>query len=113
MPILIATAVVLAGAFALWRSSSVAAGRDGSPQAFARRLGSAVKAAATSFQTSHNQKLSVEEARALLGVNEQAGRDQIEAAYRRLMLRAHPDVGGTSALAAQITAARDRLIKMS
>jgi curved DNA-binding protein CbpA len=53
------------------------------------------------------------EARAQLGVNETATAAQIEAAYRRLMLRAHPDQGGTNALAAKLTAARDLLIKKS
>ncbi|HWD67281.1 MAG TPA: DnaJ domain-containing protein [Caulobacteraceae bacterium] len=48
-----------------------------------------------------------------MGVNETATAAEIEAAYRRLMLRAHPDQGGTDALATKLTAARDRLIKKS
>jgi DnaJ-domain-containing protein 1 len=50
------------------------------------------------------------EAAATLGVAETAGRDEIEAAYRRLMFRVHPDQGGSAALAAQINAAREALL---
>jgi hypothetical protein len=49
-------------------------------------------------------------AAATLGVAETAGRDEIEAAYRRLMFRVHPDQGGSAALAAQINAAREALL---
>jgi hypothetical protein len=46
------------------------------------------------------------EAASLLGVDEGAGREEIEAAYRRLMFRVHPDQGGAAGLAAQLNAAR-------
>ena len=46
------------------------------------------------------------EAAALLGVGIDASPPEVEAAYKRLMLRTHPDVGGTTGLAAQINAAR-------
>jgi hypothetical protein len=46
------------------------------------------------------------EAAATLGVSDGAGRDEIEAAYRRLMFRVHPDQGGAPGLAAQLNAAR-------
>ena len=49
--------------------------------------------------------------RSMLGVAETASRDEIEAAYRRLMLRAHPDKGGSAGLAAQLNAARERLLR--
>jgi DnaJ-class molecular chaperone len=39
-----------------------------------------------------------------------AGPDEIQAAYVRLMRAVHPDAGGTSGLAAQLNAARDRLL---
>ena len=51
------------------------------------------------------------EARSILGVGPQADRAEIQAAYRRLMPRAHPDQGGSAGLAAQLNAARDRLLK--
>jgi hypothetical protein len=54
--------------------------------------------------------MSLSEARAILGVSAGATHPEILAAYRRLMQRAHPDHGGSAGLAAQINAARDRLI---
>ncbi len=55
-------------------------------------------------------KMSVQEARDILGVAPTATRAEIEAAFRRLMLRAHPDHGGSAGLAAQINAARETLL---
>jgi hypothetical protein len=55
--------------------------------------------------------MSETDARSVLGVGPDAGREEIEAAYRRLMQRAHPDRGGSAGLAAQLNAARDRLLK--
>ena len=55
--------------------------------------------------------MSLDQARAILGVVPGATRAEIEAAYRHLIHRAHPDQGGTSGLAAQLNAARDRLVK--
>jgi hypothetical protein len=55
------------------------------------------------------EAMSLAEARAILGVGPQADEAEIRAAYTRLMRRAHPDQGGTSGLAAQVNAARDRL----
>lgn len=51
------------------------------------------------------------EARSLLGVRADATADQVNAAWRRLMARAHPDQGGTDGLAARLNAARDRLLR--
>lgn len=52
----------------------------------------------------------LEEARAILGVGPDATEDEIQEAYTRLMRMAHPDAGGTTGLAAQLNAARDRLL---
>lgn len=56
-------------------------------------------------------ELSANEARSILGVDAKAGPDEIQAAYARLIRLAHPDKGGTAGLAAQLNAARDRLLK--
>lgn len=56
-------------------------------------------------------RMSLDEARAILGVAPEATRAEIQAAYTRLMRMAHPDKGGTSGLAAQLNAARDRLLR--
>ena len=53
---------------------------------------------------------SLTEARSILGVGPQASREEIQAAYARLIRMAHPDTGGTAGLAAQLNAARDRLL---
>lgn len=55
--------------------------------------------------------MSEQQARSLLGVSPAASAAEIKAAYAKLMRVAHPDRGGTSGLAAQINAARDRLLK--
>lgn len=57
------------------------------------------------------EKLSDSEARSILGVGPNASKDEIQAAYSRLMRSVHPDRGGTDGLAAQLNAARDRLLK--
>jgi hypothetical protein len=53
---------------------------------------------------------SLTEARSILGVGPEASRDDIQSAYARLIRLAHPDKGGTAGLAAQLNAARDRLL---
>ena len=57
------------------------------------------------------ERLSEAEARAILGVSADATPQEVQAAWRRLMARAHPDQGGTEGLAARVNAARDRLLK--
>ncbi len=51
-----------------------------------------------------------DEALAVLGLTEGATPDDIRAAYRRLIQRMHPDVGGTADLAARINRAKDVLL---
>jgi hypothetical protein len=55
--------------------------------------------------------LGISEARALLGLPVDADEQAIRAAHRRLIATVHPDRGGTEALAAQINAARDLLLR--
>jgi hypothetical protein len=57
------------------------------------------------------ESMSDAQARSLLGVEPGATPVEIRDAYKRLMQRAHPDKGGTAGLAAQLNAARDRLLK--
>jgi hypothetical protein len=55
--------------------------------------------------------MGLAEAAAMLGVAESADATVVEAAYRRLMFRVHPDHGGAAGLAAQLNAARDAMLK--
>ncbi len=57
------------------------------------------------------QDMKLAEARNLLGLGPDADREAIIAAHRRLITRNHPDSGGTEALAAQLNAARDLLLR--
>jgi hypothetical protein len=57
-----------------------------------------------------NAEVGLSEARAILGVGPQATKAEIQAAHARLIRLAHPDKGGTTGLAAQLNAARDRLL---
>ena len=59
---------------------------------------------------SRSEDLTDAEARELLGVPADATPAQINAAWKRLMGRAHPDQGGTEGLASRLNAARDRLL---
>ncbi|MGD9810638.1 MAG: J domain-containing protein [Sphingobium sp.] len=54
---------------------------------------------------------AVRDARALLGLEEDADEDMIRAAHRRLIAKIHPDAGGTEALAEKINQARSLLLR--
>ncbi len=52
-----------------------------------------------------------DEACRVLGVKDDAGAEDIKAAYRRLMSQLHPDKGGSDYLAAKVNQAKDVLLK--
>ncbi|HEV2078427.1 MAG TPA: DnaJ domain-containing protein [Allosphingosinicella sp.] len=54
--------------------------------------------------------LSVTDARALLGVGEDATLADIRDAHRRLITKVHPDAGGSEELANRVNVARDTLV---
>lgn len=56
-----------------------------------------------------SEAMSLAEARSVLGVGADATSEEVQAAWRRLMVRAHPDQGGSEGLASRLNAARDRL----
>ena len=51
------------------------------------------------------------EALSALGLDENATRDEIVAAHRRLIQKLHPDRGGSTYLAALLNRAKDTLFK--
>lgn len=61
--------------------------------------------------TPRAEAMTEREARSILGVPADASPEAVQAAYRKLMARTHPDQGGTEGLAARVNAARDRLLK--
>jgi hypothetical protein len=56
-------------------------------------------------------RISVAEAYAILDLKPGCTREDVQAAYTRLMKLVHPDKGGGEGLAAKQNAARDRLLK--
>ena len=56
-------------------------------------------------------RMSASEAREVLGVDEGAGEDEINAAYRQLMAKYHPDKGGNDWMASKLNEARQTLLR--
>jgi len=62
------------------------------------------------LRTTPSRAQALARARALLGVEEGASREEVIAAHRRLVTLVHPDRGGTTAAMQEANAARDLLL---
>jgi hypothetical protein len=100
---LAAVAAVVAGLRGAWLASLILI-------ACSAWIGERLRRPRSSPPCDVGEPMSVEQARSILGVAASSGPEEILAAYRRLMLRAHPDHGGSSGLASQLNAARERLL---
>lgn len=107
--ILAATAVIIfaiagryglaapAGALALWGMRAYLLARQ-------------IRATAAPPSQPGKQVMSRAEALDILGLEEGASEDEIDAAYKALIVKNHPDQGGTDWLAARLNDARDTLL---
>jgi hypothetical protein len=75
-----------------------------------RRLGTDWRRSQTPPPRGPRGDMSRQEALAVLGLAEGATDEEIRAAHRRLILRMHPDAGGSAELAARINRAKDVLL---
>jgi DnaJ homolog subfamily C member 19 len=56
-------------------------------------------------------RMAEDEARAILGIGDDADEEAIRGAHRRLVSAVHPDKGGSEELTRRINAARDTLLR--
>jgi len=75
-----------------------------------RRLGADWRQAQAPPPRGPRSDMTRQEALAILGLPESASEDEIRAAHRRLIVRVHPDAGGSAELAARINRAKDVLL---
>ncbi|GFO71951.1 DnaJ homolog subfamily C member 19 [Bathymodiolus japonicus methanotrophic gill symbiont] len=73
---------------------------------------SSASAAGNPGSGNHAGVMTAEQAYKILGLSLSASRQEIIEAHRKLMLKNHPDRGGSSYIAAQINRAKEMLLKI-
>jgi hypothetical protein len=66
----------------------------------------------TSDHNNFSKKMTIEEAREILGVQSNATKEEIIKAYKSAILRNHPDKGGSNYLASKINEAKKILLSL-
>ena len=62
-------------------------------------------------QTRHSSAITRTDALSILGLEDPVSKDEVNAAYKKLISKVHPDAGGNAFLAARVNEARDILLK--
>jgi len=105
--VLVAVSRVVGPLLRLWPFLGQLRGRAaGGPQPGANGAG-AHQGAGSSGRTA---RMTQAEALAVLGLNPGASREDVQREYRRLIKKLHPDLGGSTYLAAKLNEARDVLL---
>ena len=87
------------------RDKSTSAGADGG----GRSTGNPSNGASGSAHGGRRARMTRQEALEVLGLQATATQEDVQREYRRLMKKLHPDLGGSSYLAAKLNEARDVL----
>jgi hypothetical protein len=93
----------------LWSAAKRLGARDASAGSQARGRQSAPRDAQPRIPVRAG-RMTRTEAYSVLGLEEGATKERVLAEYRRLMLRVHPDQGGTNYLATRLNEAKDVLL---
>ena len=70
-----------------------------------------MRQSSTNYTASNIDISGIEEAYEILGITEDASNEEVDQAYKELIRKNHPDLGGSEYIAKKINAAREYIIK--